>query len=1180
MKRGPNALTGLLLLFALGAYSQQTSIPSPADSRQRPGETRVAAESLFDRAKAALQKDDLDGAEKFFQQSLFISERLVPGSLAVARSLNGLGDVAQQRGEPGDAEAYYQQSLAILHELDPSGTDAANSLDGLARAASDRGDVAKTEEYALRAFAIREKLDSNSLDFALSLNTMAGVYNERGQPDKAEESYQKALSIQGRLAPNSLALAETLRNLGRFCFSRRRYDEGETYHRRAWTIREKLAPDGLAVADSVRWLGVCARNHLDEAERYWRTALTIQEKLAPDSVHVAVTLNLLTAGAQSRGDWLAAEGYDRKMLAIWEKLALHGPRVRNVLVDLSNVLVWRGDLAGAEEIARRGLEENRKVDPAGKNVAWGLFTLGNVAMARGNLAASDDYYHQALAISQRVDPGGMMPARMMRGLGMIAESRGDLGKAEDYYRSYLATWEKINPNGDNFAQGLFTLGCVAHDRGDMAQAERYYQRALAIWTRTAPEGLFMAQVLGKLGQLSRDKGDLASAEEYLRRAIAIEEKRTPESPDLAQGLSDLGDVLLARGALSEALESHQQALAIREKLLPGSAAHAASLAALAAVMRRKGELDAAAQYYQEALNALENQVVRLGSGDELRAGFRAKHASYYKDYIDLLVGQKRFELAFQVLERFRARTLLETLAMARAEIRKGADPALLQQQRALQESLAAKNYRRIQLLGTRGSDEELVVLEKEIQSLRSQCQEVEERIRAGSPSYAALVHPPPITAKETQEQLLDEDTVLLEYSLGGERSYLWVLTRDSLATYELPKRSDIEETARETYHLLTSRDEIHTQESPSQKQARLDRVHRAYRDKAATLSRMVLGPIARQIENKKRLLIVSDGALQYIPFAALPVPETTTANLEKQTVPLLAKHEIVNLPSASVLAVLRQQESHRPPAPKAVAVLADAVFAPTDPRVKRDGQRGSSVATVSPANQENKKDKDAVSTDFPDVSSGQLTRSAADVGLSGSGTLSLPRLPFSRREADAIMAVTPDGLGMKAVDFDASREMATSPELAQYRIVHFATHGLLDSEHPELSGLVLSLVDSRGRGRDGFLQLEDIYNLNLPADLVVLSACETGLGKEVNGEGLIGLTRGFMYAGATRVVSSLWKVDDFATAKLMKAFYASMQKDRKRPAEALREAQLSLLQDRHWSAPYYWAAFTIQGEWK
>jgi len=192
----------------------------------------------------------------------------------------------------------------------------------------------------------------------------------------------------------------------------------------------------------------------------------------------------------------------------------------------------------------------------------------------------------------------------------------------------------------------------------------------------------------------------------------------------------------------------------------------------------------------------------------------------------------------------------------------------------------------------------------------------------------------------------------------------------------------------------------------------------------------------------------------------------------------------------------------------------------------------------------------------------------------------LPRLRFSRQEADAIMSVVPPGAGKKAVDFEASRATATSAELSQYRIVHFATHGLLDSVHPELSGLVFSMVDKSGRTQNGFLELQDIYNLNLPAELVVLSACETGLGKQISGEGLVGLTRGFMYAGANRVVASLWKVSDAGTATLMTGFYTAMEREHMSPAAALRSAQIRMWKQQRWRDPYYWAAFQIQGEWK
>jgi CHAT domain-containing protein len=202
------------------------------------------------------------------------------------------------------------------------------------------------------------------------------------------------------------------------------------------------------------------------------------------------------------------------------------------------------------------------------------------------------------------------------------------------------------------------------------------------------------------------------------------------------------------------------------------------------------------------------------------------------------------------------------------------------------------------------------------------------------------------------------------------------------------------------------------------------------------------------------------------------------------------------------------------------------------------------------------------------------------MGLAVGGQLHISRLPFTRQEAKAILANVPAGQALDALDFRASRQTATSPELAQYRIVHFATHGLVDNMHPQLSGLVLSMVDERGRQQNGYLDLEDIYNLSLPADLVVLSACETGLGKDVAGEGLIGLTRGFMYAGAARVVTSMWKVDDVATAELMGRFYQAMEKEGLRPSAALRRAQIEMRTQERWRSPYYWAAFQLQGEWK
>jgi CHAT domain-containing protein len=243
--------------------------------------------------------------------------------------------------------------------------------------------------------------------------------------------------------------------------------------------------------------------------------------------------------------------------------------------------------------------------------------------------------------------------------------------------------------------------------------------------------------------------------------------------------------------------------------------------------------------------------------------------------------------------------------------------------------------------------------------------------------------------------------------------------------------------------------------------------------------------------------------------------------------------------------------------PKKIAIIADPIFNLKDSRL-----------TGTPPQQ---------TPDTP--SSRTLNRAARNLGLGDSAKV-LDRLEFTGTEAKKILALVPATQSMQALDFNASRTTATDPNLAQYQIIHLATHGLLDPVNPELSGIVLSLYDQQRQPQDGFLRLHDIFNLNLPAELVVLSACQTGLGKDVKGEGLVGLTRGFMYAGARRVVVSLWSVNDRATSEVMAKFYQKMLQDGQNPVTALRAAQLEMWKSQNWQSPYYWAAFTIQGDWR
>jgi CHAT domain-containing protein len=305
------------------------------------------------------------------------------------------------------------------------------------------------------------------------------------------------------------------------------------------------------------------------------------------------------------------------------------------------------------------------------------------------------------------------------------------------------------------------------------------------------------------------------------------------------------------------------------------------------------------------------------------------------------------------------------------------------------------------------------------------------------------------------------------------------------------------------------------------------------------------------------------------------------AQLSQESLPpLITEHEIVSLPSASTLAVLRRQLAGREPAPKTLAVLADPVFDSDDDRVKQDAshvEKKTETSELLPDSSHpgggTHQGREASLTELA------LTRSVQETGFGARG-LGLERLKATRDEANAIVSLAPAASRLEALDFSANKAAASSSDLSQYRIIHFATHGLLNSGHPELSGLVFSLVDEKGEAQDGFLRLNDIFNLNLPADLVVLSACQTGLGKEIKGEGLVGLTRGFMYAGAPRVVVSLWSVNDQATAELMKRFYQGMLKNGERPAAALRAAQMEMWKEPRWREPYFWAAFVLQGEWK
>jgi CHAT domain-containing protein len=374
---------------------------------------------------------------------------------------------------------------------------------------------------------------------------------------------------------------------------------------------------------------------------------------------------------------------------------------------------------------------------------------------------------------------------------------------------------------------------------------------------------------------------------------------------------------------------------------------------------------------------------------------------------------------------------------------------------------------------------------------------------------------------------LGNETILLEYVLGEPKSLLWAVTSSSVGLFDLPPQSVIDPLA------IDFRDSLIQSRQPAP---------RARAELAANrLSAILLSPVAEQLTAKRRVVIVLDGSLKGIPFAALPNPLDSREYL-------LTRHEIVELPSASILTALRQRKASRPPPSKLLAILADPVFDEHDPRLAHRQEH----VTASPTASENVRDANS--------------------------PFGLRRLPYSRQEAQAILALLPKGDTLAAFDFEASREQAVNPDLGQYRYLHFATHGIQDGSSPDRSGIALSQFGRDGQRREGFLDVQAIRSLDLSADLVVLSACSTALSRET--DDTISLSQGFLEAGAQRVVASLWEVSDKATAKLMSRFYHGLFQQRLPPAAALRQAQLEMMRDARWDSPFYWAGFVLEGDWR
>ncbi|HBL58409.1 MAG TPA: hypothetical protein DDZ80_07790 [Cyanobacteria bacterium UBA8803] len=1053
-----------------------------------------------------------------------------------ANFLRTIGDVFVNFGYRQKGLEIYQQALLIFQTVEKVAQGellkAANSgvslvLNNIGTVYDSIGDRQQALNYYNQALPLIQAVGDKTGE-ATTLNNIGLVYDNIGQRQQALNYYNQALPLMQAVG-DKRGEATTLNNIGLVYSNIGQMQQALDYYNQALSLRRALE-DHEGEAATLTSIGAVyyALGERQKALDYYNQALPLSRAVG-DKVGEAVILNNIGAVYDNLGERQQALDYYNQALPL-RRATGDKPGEAAALNNIGNLYNNLGERQQALKYLNQALLLTREVgDKTGEAT-----TLNNIALvydALGERQQALDYYNQALPLRRATgDKSG--EALTLSGIGLLYYALGEPDQALDYYNQALPLSRAVGDKSGE-AVTLNNIGAVYDNLGDKQQALNYYNQALPLM-RAAGEKAIEATALNNIGIIYNSLGERQQALDYYNQALPLT-RTVGDKTGEALTLNNIGVVYNNLGNKQQALDYYNQALPL-SRAVGDKTGEALTLYNFAVLQRDLGNLTESFTSIETAIAIVENLRTKIGS-QELRASYFATVQNYYEFYIKLLMqlhqknpSQGYDAQALHASERARARSLIELLSEASADIRQGVDPKLLEQERIFQQQLNDLDHRKYELLSTQYSQTELDDIQQKIDTVLTQLKQLQAEIRVASPRYADLKYPEPLTLQQIQQQVLDENTVLLEYALGEEASYLWAVTKNSITSYQLPKGSEIK-AATQTFR------ESLTPESGANLAAGLP------------LSQMLLAPVANQLGNK-RLLIVGDGALQYVPFAALPIPSSPTT-------PLLVQNEIITLPSASTVAIQRRQLQNRSPATKKLAVIADPIFNINDSRIPGTPPQSTPETTKNYA----------------------LTRATRNLGL-GDNARVLDRLQYTRTEAEKILALVPTNQSLEALDFNASRTTATKPDLAQYQIIHLATHGLLDPVNPELSGIVLSLYDQKGQSQDGFLRLHDIFNLNLPAELVVLSACETGLGKDVKGEGLVGLTRGFMYAGARRVVVSLWSVNDVATSEVMAKFYQKMLQEGENPVSALRAAQLEMWHSGQWQSPYYWAAFTVQGDWR
>jgi CHAT domain-containing protein len=949
---------------------------------------------------------------------------------------------------------------------------------------------------------------------------------------KLEESARLFLSVG-----ETVEAARVLNRVGRLQLILNAPQDALESHQRALDLLER-EPSVETEVDSLNGLGA-AYLPLQEKERAGealRSSLTLSEQAGYVAGQAQALLTL--SDYQNYDNHALALQTAQTSLTLWQTLGdKHG--LARAYAQVGLCYMAQNILAESSQNYEQALQLWRDLSDVPQQ-AGTLIMLGFIEYRKGEWQS---------AISLLMQAQGMLdekaePQMMGQVAALLAETFNENGSPDigiTHYRRALDYYRRTQ-DGHLITYATWGIGCTYYLQKKYPEALTQFRQALA---GVAEDSIDAATSYEYIGRVYGETGEYAAALRYLQSALDIY-TRVVNPKEVARVRGFMGQVYERQGQVESARQNYRQALETFQNIAD-RVNQSAIYYALGRLELKSGNYDAAEDYLRQSIEVTEN-MRRVSTSRDLTTAFSATVHERYESYVECLMQKHMAEparglavRAFETSELARARSLAELLRATETSLAPGLDPQLAEQEKSLRQSLRAKEDYRVRLLGGEYRKEELDAVEADLARLEAQYKQANEIIRARYPAYEQIARPVAWDLRRIQEQVVaDDETVLFEYSLGAEKSYVWAVTRNGITSREIPAQALIKEAAQRAYKLLETQPGAETE----------NELTRA----AHELSRMVLSPVADQL-GKRRIIVVADDELNYIPFQFLPSPTDGDE-------PLVATHEIVNTPSASILGQLRQETERRKAAPKALAAFGDPAFV-SDYALRKGASDGEQIASVQMPESE------------------RLQGEQRDIELRGDtfDPSIVQRLLYVKRELASLRNVAGEE-NLIASGFDASRERLQSTDLTKFAILHFATHGVLDPVRPEKSGLILSTITQDGKAREGFVGLQDIYNLHAPVDLVVLSACRTALGKEVRGEGLIGLTRGFMYAGASSVVASLWKVDDEATAELMKRFYANMLERGMTPASALRAAQNSIRQEPQWRSPYYWAAFTLQGEYR